>query len=187
VATDTASALGAQTHALQDLAHSLEAKVIARTNDLEEAHAQTVRSLEALREKETRLRSLVDNAVDGILVTDAQWIIESVNPAACALFGHSVAELLGRGIQNLLFRTPGDSDRLRNGHEQLQLVVGSNEEAVGRRMDGTSFPVELSVSKMNIAGVSHYTIIVRGSISSEKSVRNCITTCMPACCSLCRR
>jgi PAS domain S-box-containing protein len=161
VATDTASALGAQTHALQDLAQSLEAKVIARTNDLEEAHAQAVRSLEELREKETRLRSLVDNAADGILVTDAQWIIESVNPAACALFGHSVAELLGRGIQHLLFRTPRDSDRLKNGYEQLHLVVGSNEEAIGRRMDGTSFPVELSVSKMNIAGVSHYTIIVR--------------------------
>jgi PAS domain S-box-containing protein len=161
VATDTAAALGTQTHALQDLAQSLEAKVIARTNDLEEAHAQAVRSLEELREKETRLRTLVDNAADGILVTDAQWTIESVNPAASALFGQSVAELLGRGIHNLLFRTPRDSDRPKNGYEQLHLVVGSSEEAVGRRLDGTSFPVELSVSKMNIAGASHYTIIVR--------------------------
>ncbi len=161
VATGTAIAMSAQTRALQDLTQALEAKVIARTNDLEEAHAQAIRSLEALREKETRLRSLVDNAADGILVTDAHWIIESVNPAACALFGHSVAELLGRGIQPLLFRTPRDSDRLKNGYEQLHLVVGSNEEAVGRRMDGTSFPVELSVSKMNIAGASHYTIIIR--------------------------
>jgi PAS domain S-box-containing protein len=161
VATDTASTLSTQTHALQDLAQSLEAKVIARTHDLEEARAQAVRSLEALREKETRLRSLIDNAADGILVTDAQWIIESVNPAACALFGHSVAELLGRGIHNLLFRTPRDSDRLNNSYEQLQLIVGSSEEAVGRRVDGTSFPIELSVSTMNIAGASHYTIIVR--------------------------
>jgi PAS domain S-box-containing protein len=161
VATETASALGTQTHALQDLAQSLEAKVIVRTNDLEEAHAQAVRSLEELREKETRLASLVDNAADGILVTDARWIIESVNPAACALFGHSVAELLGREIQAFLFQTPRDFDRLNNGYEQLHLAVGSSEEAVGRRIDGTSFPVELSVSKMNIAGTSHYTIIVR--------------------------
>lgn len=161
VATDTAAALGTQTHALQDLAQSLEAKVISRTNDLEKAHAQAVRSLEELREKETRLRTLVDNAADGILVTDAQWTIESVNPAASALFGHSMAELLGRGIQDLLFKAPRDSDRLKNGYEQLYLVVGSSEEAVGRRTDGTSFPVELSVSKMNIAGASHYTIIVR--------------------------
>ena len=161
VATDTATTLSIQTHALQDLAQSLEAKVNARTNDLEEARVQAVRSLEALREKETRLRSLVDNAADGILVTDAHWTIESVNPAVCRLFGHSVAELLGRGIDNLLFRTPRDSDRLKNGYEQLQLVVGSSEEAVGRRRDGTSFPIELSVSTMNIAGASHYTIIVR--------------------------
>ena len=161
VATDTASALSAQTHSLQDLAQSLEAKVIARTQDLEEARAQAVRSLEELREKETRLRSLVDNAADGILVTDAQWIIESVNPAACSLFGHSVAELRGLEIQTLLFQTLRDSDHLKSGYEQLHLVVGSREEAVGRHMDGTSFPIELSVSSMNIAGASHYTIIVR--------------------------
>ena len=115
VATDTASALSAQTHSLQDLAQSLEAKVIARTQDLEEARAQAVRSLEELREKETRLRSLVDNAADGILVTDAQWIIESVNPAACSLFGHSVAELRGLEIQTLLFKTLRDSDHLKSG------------------------------------------------------------------------
>lgn len=161
VATETATALSAQTRALQDLAQSLEAKVIARTNDLEEARAQAVRSLEELREKETRLRSLVDNAADGILVTDAQWIIESVNPAACTLFGRSVAELHGREIQTLLLRTPSDSDRPKSRYEQPHLAVGSREESVGRRIDGTSFPAELSVSKMNMAGVSHYTIIVR--------------------------
>jgi signal transduction histidine kinase len=40
-------------------------------------------------------------------------------------------------------------------------VIGSGEEAVGRRKDGTSFPAELSVSEMRIADASHYTIIVR--------------------------
>ena len=161
VAIETAAALSAQTRALQDLAQSLETKVVARTNDLEEARAQAVRSLEDLREKEARLRSLVDNAADGILVTDAQWRIESVNPAACTLFDHSVAELCGHEIQTLLFRTPSGSDRPKSGYEQPHLVIGAGEEAVGRRKDGTSFPTELSVSKMNIAGVSHYTIIVR--------------------------
>jgi PAS domain S-box-containing protein len=161
VANDTASALSAQTRSLQDLAQSLEAKVIDRTHDLEEARSQAVRSLEELREQETRLRSLVDNAADGILVTDAQWVIESVNPAACSLFGHSVGQLIGREIQNLLFQTPRDSDRLKNGHEPLHLMGGAREEAIGRHLNGTSFPVELSVSTMNIGGASHYTIIVR--------------------------
>ncbi len=161
VANDTASALSAQTRSLQDLAQSLEAKVIDRTHDLEEARAQAVRSLEELREQETRLRSLVDNAADGILVTDVQWIIESVNPAACSLFGHSVVQLIGREIQNLLFQTPRDSDRPKNGHEPLHLMGGAREEAIGRHLNGTSFPVELSVSSMSIGGVSHYTIIVR--------------------------
>ena len=161
VATGTAIALTTQTRTLQDLTQSLESKVIARTNDLEEARAQAVRSLEELREKEERLRNLVDHAADGILVTNAQWIIESVNPAACRLFGQSETELRGHEIQTLLCRTPRGSDLQKNGYEQQLLVVGSGEEAVGRRKDGTSFQIELSVSQMDIAGATHYTIIVR--------------------------
>jgi len=161
VATGTAIALTAQTRTLQDLTQSLESKVIARTNDLEEARAQAVRSLEELREKEERLRSLVDHAADGILVTNAQWIIESVNPAAYRLFGQSETELRGHQIQTLLYRTPRSSDLQKNGYEQQLLVVGSGEEAVGRHKDGTSFQIELSVSQMDIAGATHYTIIVR--------------------------
>ena len=161
VATETAIALSAQTRALQDLTQSLESKVAERTNDLEEARAQAVRSLEELREKEARLRSLVDNAADGILVTDTRWIIESVNPAACTLFGHSVAELQGREIQTLLRRTPRGADLQKTGPEQPLLAACTGDSAVGRRKDGTSFQSELSVSQMNIAGASHYTIIVR--------------------------
>ncbi len=161
VATETAIALSAQTRALQDLTQSLESKVAARTNDLEEARAQAVRSLEELREKEARLRSLVENAADGILVTDTRWIIESVNPAACTLFGHSVAELQGREIQTLLRRTPRGTDHQKTGPEQPLLAACTGDSAIGRRKDGTSFQSELSVSQMNIAGASHYTIIVR--------------------------
>ncbi len=161
VATGTAIALTAQTRTLQDLTQSLESKVIARTNDLEEARAQAVRSLEELREKEERLRSLVDHAADGILVTNAQWVIESVNPAACLLFGRSAAELQGHEIQTLLHQTPRGSDLPTVSYEQQLLVVGSNEEAVGRHKNGTSFQIELSVSQMDIAGAAHYTIIVR--------------------------
>jgi len=160
VATGTAIALSAQTRALQDLTQSLESKVVARTNDLEEARAQAIRSLEELREKEERLRSLVDHAPDGILVTNAQWIIESVNPAACQLFGQSATELRGHEIQTLLHRTQRGSNLPSTGHEQQLLVVGPGEEAVGRRKDGTSFQIELSVSQMDIAGAAHYTIIV---------------------------
>ena len=161
VATGTAIALSAQTRTLQYLTQSLESKVVARTHDLEEARAQAVRSLEELREKEARLRSLVDHAADGILVTDAQWIIESVNPAACMLFGHSAIELRGHEIQTLLHRTARGSDLSKASYEQPLLAVGSGEEAVGRHKDGTSFQIELSVSQMNIAGAAHYTIIVR--------------------------
>jgi PAS domain S-box-containing protein len=161
VATETAMALSAQARALHDLTQSLESKVTARTNDLEEARAQAVRSLEQLREKEVRLQSLIDNAADGILVTDAQWIIESVNPAACLLFGQSAADLRGQQLHTFLSRAGRGGDIPKIGSPQPLFVVGSNEEAVGLRHEGTSFQAELSVSHMTIAGIGHYTIIVR--------------------------
>lgn len=154
-ATGAAAALRGQSQALQELARSLEDKVDARTAQLEEARLRAVRMMEELRESESRLRSLVENAADAILLTDTEWRIESVNPAACALFGYGVTELRERRIQDILW------------YERQETLGGApprqtaRAEAKGRRQDGTGFDAEISISAMTLAGRPHYTIIVR--------------------------
>lgn len=157
-ATQAASALRAQSGMLQELAQTLECKVVERTAELETARLHAVRSLEDLRDSEARLRCLVETAADAILVVDEQGIIESVNPAACMLLGYSMMELRGMQAQAVLLRT---SNRTKSGDRQTYAAIRSTTEAVGRHKDGTSFSAELSVSEMIIAGAVHFTLIVR--------------------------
>ena len=70
-----------QTESLHTLTADLESQVHLRTAQLEI--------------QDLRLRSIIDTAVDGIVVIDDQGNIESVNPAIATLFGYVPEELLG--------------------------------------------------------------------------------------------
>ncbi len=60
------------------------------------------RDVERLRESEARLRSIVDAAVDGIIVIDARGAIEAFNPGAERLFGYRADEVIGRNVSLLM-------------------------------------------------------------------------------------
>jgi PAS domain-containing protein len=60
--------------------------------------AQVDASAADLRDSNARLRSIIDSAVDGIIVIDGQGRIEAFNPGAERLFGYSEPEVLGRNV-----------------------------------------------------------------------------------------
>lgn len=76
---------------LRRLNERLEEEIEARVADLRDSHA--------------RLRSVIDSAVDGIIVIDDRGRIESYNPAAERLFGYAERDVLGRNI-NMLMPSP---------------------------------------------------------------------------------
>jgi two-component system sensor kinase FixL len=49
-----------------------------------------------------RWRSIIQSAVDGVVLIDARGRIEAFNPAAEQLFGYSEAEVLGRNVSLLM-------------------------------------------------------------------------------------
>jgi two-component system sensor kinase FixL len=110
---------------------------------------------ERLRASEARWRSIIESAVDGIVVIDAQGLIESFNPAAERLFGYSERDVVGQSVNLLMpspFREEHDGYLARYLATGVRRIIGIGREVAGRRRDGTTFPVHLSVGEMAVNG-----------------------------------
>jgi two-component system sensor kinase FixL len=108
-----------------------------------------------------RLRTAILNTVpDGVLTIDASGRIQSINPAVERLLSHQSHQLLGRDISELIEGVP---DLLR----RLKLAARSPDSDAGRwelnarRGDGSTFPVELSVTRFDLLGAGQYVVIIR--------------------------
>jgi two-component system sensor kinase FixL len=110
---------------------------------------------------ETRgiLEAIFQSAVDGIIVIDARARVEAFNPAAQRLFGYTEQEMLGQNV-NMLMPSPYREEHdgyvsrfLATGEKR---IIGIGREVIGRRKDGSTFPLHLSVGEMRIGGESKF-------------------------------
>ena len=124
-----------------------------------------------LDESRARLGAIIGNAVDGIITIDERGVILSVNPACTRIFGYPAEEMTGRNIK-MLMPEPyhGEHDGyLANYHRGGEAkVIGHGREAAGRRRDGSVFPLDLAVAKVELGGSTIYSGIVRD-ISERKA------------------
>ena len=108
-----------------------------------------------LRASEARWRSIIDSAVDGIVVIDAHGRIEAFNPAAERLFGYAEHEVVGRNV-NMLMPSPYHEEH--DAYLARYLATGRAEDHRHRPRghrpapDGTTFPLHLSVGEMTVGG-----------------------------------
>jgi two-component system, LuxR family, sensor kinase FixL len=116
-----------------------------------------------LRTSEARWRSVINSAVDGMVVIDAHGRIEAFNPAAERLFGHEEREVIGRNV-NILMPSPyheeHDTYLARHLATGVQKIIGTGREVTGLRKDGSTFPLQLSVGKMTVDGERKFTGIL---------------------------
>ena len=124
---------------------------------------ERARLIDQLRASEEHWRTIIESAVDGIIVIDASGRIEAFNPAAERLFGYSASEAIGRNV-NLLMPSPHREEHdgylasyLATGHAK---IIGIGREVWGLRRDGTTVPVHLSVGEMSIGGRRKFTGIL---------------------------
>jgi PAS domain S-box-containing protein len=108
-----------------------------------------------LRDREARMRAILNAVLDGIITIDDKGIIESLNPAAERAFGYGSEEVVGRNVK-ILMPEPyrGEHDTyLKNYLDTGQAkVIGARREVTGLRKNGSTFPMELAVSEIALAG-----------------------------------
>jgi two-component system sensor kinase FixL len=117
-----------------------------------------------LREAEERMRSVVNHVIDGIITIDASGTVESFNPAAERIFGFTAAEVIGHNVK-MLMPEPyhGEHDGYLAGYIRTgqAKIIGIGREVVGKRKDGSTFPMDLAVSEFRLGDRSYFTGIVR--------------------------
>ena len=107
----------------------------------------------ALRDSEVRIRTLVNTVVDGIVTANEQGVIQSFNPAAERLFGYSREEVEGENLTTLMpspYREEHVTYLANYRTTGIRKVIGKDREAVARRKDGTTFPMDLAVSEVKV-------------------------------------
>ncbi len=131
---------------------------------------------EDLRRSRERIRAILDNVADGIVTCTAQGIIESANPNVQTLFGYTATELSGRPVSVLIDDAyQGDfASKLRNYlRPDKPGVASGSHETVGRRKDGTTFPLEFTASQM-VLGAERIFIGTLRDITERKAERDAL-------------
>jgi len=140
------------------------ARMEALSLEYERAMQQQRAARNALDEAAEHTLTILDNMLDGVLTINRQGLIETFNKAACGIFGYGANEVLGRNVGMLtpeayigerdpqlpLFKTAGSN-----------YLVGKPREMLGKRKDGTIFPMSLAISKIARTGCPTFVAVVR--------------------------
>jgi PAS domain S-box-containing protein len=128
-----------------------------------ERHVATLASAKAaLRRSEAQARAITEGMAAGIVATDEQFRIVSVNPAFTQCFGWSLEEVRGRTVECLA--APIEHARLvamtQELHHRTQDFRESGQEFLAQRKNGEHFEVEVMMSRFDVEGERTYLGIV---------------------------
>jgi PAS domain S-box-containing protein len=142
-----------------------------RVNELVRSRTQ---QLEASR---SRMRAILVNAVSAIITINDRGEITLFNPAAEKMFGHTVDEVMGENVKMLMpepYHSHHDgylSHHLKTGEKK---IIGIGREVVGRRKDGSLFPMLLAVGEAHTHDVNSFVGIITDITESKEIEHNLI-------------
>ncbi len=125
------------------------------------------RALSALRESLARQEAIFASPLIGMLTLNESGSIESLNPAAERMFGWTAAALARRSFDCLVALGGSDETGMRARLRQLVTRDGELRELVGRRRDGSTFPIDFALAEMPLGKRRMFAVFVRD-ISKRK-------------------
>lgn len=148
--------------ALRDLADGAEAEL---------ARSEMAELIQQVRSTKIRYRNVMDTVLDAIITVDKNGLMQTVNAAVTRLFGYENNELIGQDVAMLM---PEPHRSQHSSYLQSYLntgvthILGKGRQLIGQRKDGSQFPMELAVSRMDISGELYFTGTIRD-ITLEKA------------------
>ena len=122
---------------------AIGAALAAAGAEMAHARRRAAARSDELREREAHLQRILDTVPDALIVTDERGLVQSFSPAAERTFGWTPAEVIGRDVGMLSPEASGGAWREAGGGARV---------VTGLRRDGASFPIELSVGEIRVAG-----------------------------------
>jgi PAS domain S-box-containing protein len=132
------------------------------------------RAEEAVKENEAKLGGIVGSAMDAIISIDESQRIVLFNDAAQKIFGCAESEAMGQPFDCFL------PERFRDAHRQHIRAFGESGAKkkslgplgpmFGRRTNGNEFPMEASISQLDLHGQKFYTVILRDITKRQQAV-----------------
>lgn len=119
-----------------------------------------------LKVANVRFSAVIQTAYDGIVTVDEHRRIKLFNAAAEEMFGYDADEVIGEPLEILI----PHQHRHNHGHQvrqfrdspiQSRQMFERGGHIAGLRKDGETFPVEISISKIDVNGATEYTAVVR--------------------------
>ena len=113
---------------------------------------------------EARIRSIIQNILDGMITVDEQGVICSTNPAAEKMFGYSEKEMVGQKFTKLVPKSYGsepDAKPVICAWPEMAKRTGHTTLVLGRTRKLVSFPLEISLSEMEVDRQKLYVAMMR--------------------------
>lgn len=138
-------------------------RVYNENETIYETHLSLV-DISQRKTSEQRLNSVIDNALDGVIIICAQGLVKEFSPAAEQIFGYSKQEILGKNITIIM------SDTMAKQHSisfkqylsgRPARILGQLVEVPARRKNGEQFPVSLSITESYASGERLFTAFIR--------------------------
>lgn len=114
------------------------------------------RHFAALHESAQRMQAILNTAADAIITFDLLGNIDSINLATETLFNYQRDELIGQNISLLMpsiFASHHDEALSERVTKELARTINNRREVLARRKDGSTFPVDLAISRVNHLGI----------------------------------
>jgi PAS domain S-box-containing protein len=124
------------------------------------------------RERAQQTQAILDNVADGIITIDEFGMVRSFNKAAEHIFGYAEADVIGRNVSLLMpepHRSAHDGYLMHYRQTGEARVIGQGREVEGLRHDGSTFPMDLAVSRSEHDGRPLFIGLVRD-ITERKRV-----------------